>query len=262
MSDPKRLLESAASECSAWEADLLRAGHGDAMSASAKRALLAAALGGTLAISAGATATAHAATAAKIGTGALARWMLISVVMTAVAVSGGALLLRTAERVAPVAPVAVGPRAELPAVPDVQIPATASAPFAKPEPAPAPAPSTPRNPAAPSGVLVVPEGPAGDLEAEAALLDEAREAVARRDGAGALALLARHGRTFPHPALADEAFVLRAEALAVQGEGARLRALALPWLATHPASPYAPRVRRAVAQASPRPVEASEEAAP
>jgi len=260
MSDPKRLLESAASECSAWEADLLRAGHGDAMSASAKRALISAALGGTLAASAGATATTHAATAAKVGTSALARWMLISVLMTAVAVSGGVLLLRTAEPVTTVAPAAVGPRAELPAMPDVQVPAAASAPLAKPEPAHAPSP--PRNPTAPSGVLVVPEGPAGDLAGEAALLDEAREAVARRDGAAALALLAQHGRAFPRPALADEAFVLRAEALSVQGEGARLRALALPWLASHPASPYAPRVRRAVAQASPRPVKASEEAAP
>jgi hypothetical protein len=230
------------------------------MSAASKRALMAAALGGTLAVSAGAATTAHAATAAKVGASAFAKWMLLGVLATTLAVAGGLLVSRTNEPATKAAPAVVEPRVEAPAPPSAQAPAPPPATSAAlPTIDPGPAPTAHRAAASASAPAVAPAAPAGDLAAEAALLDEAREAVARRDGAAALAVLAQHTKTFPRPALADEAFVLRAEALAVQGDGARLRALATPWLASHPTSPYAPRVRRAVAQASPP---AAGEAAP
>jgi hypothetical protein len=256
VTEPKRLLESADGECDAFEADLLRAGRGDAMSAASKRALVAAALGGTLTVSAGATAAAHAATAAKVSTSVFAKWMVIGVVGAAFAVSAGVLLARSPAPVTTtLPPPVVEPRAESVLPPSTPVPSApplapllaAAATDADPErlaPRVATVTSAARPPVASAE---------DDLAAEAAVLEEAREAVARRDGAAAVVALNEHARRFPRPALADEAFVLRAEALAAQGEGARLRALAAPWLANHPTSPYASRVRRAVAQASPAP---------
>ena len=91
MTEPKRLLESTTGECDSFEAELLRTGRGDAMAASAKRALVAAALGGTLTVAASTTAaTTASATATKVGTSALAKWMLV-VLATTVAVSAGVL---------------------------------------------------------------------------------------------------------------------------------------------------------------------------
>lgn len=274
MTDPKRLLERAAGECDAFEAELLRAGRGDAMCASSKRALVAAALGGSLAATAaaqltGAGASAGAGAAAKMATGVLAKWTLLGVFGSALVISVGVLLTRAPASTATATATAAATTASI-AAPSSPIPhvttataVTASASAAPTEPRPeATVAASPRaatagseRPAATTGVVASASAhaPAGDtLAAEAAMLDDARDAVARRDGAAALAVLAEHQRVFPRPALADEAFVLRVEALAWQGDSEGVRALATPWLAIHPASPYAPRARRALAQSAGR----------
>lgn len=259
MTEPRRLLESTSGECNAFEADLLRAGRGDAMSGSSKRALVAAALGGTLATVAAAHATVDAVAAAKVGTSVFAKWMLLVLAGVVLAGSGGLLLARTpvdadAPATASAAPPAPLPAATIPAAVTASAMAAATAAATAPDPDPSARRALPSSAAPSLSPSPVPSMiAADDLAAEAALLDQAREDVARRDGAGALAVLAEHARAFPRPGLADEAFVLRAEALSAQGDAVRLRAIAAPWLASHGASPYAPRVRRALAQASPAP---------
>ena len=275
MTDPRRLLDGRASECSPFEAHLLRAGRDEAMSAACKRALVASALGGGLAAAAAATTAAapgQALAMAKGGTSVLAKWMVLGLVGTGLAVAASAFVARSPAPLTTPAPVLTPPPSRTLATASVQAsPPPPSAPLRAPSvPGPSGAPSVPADspptprasvsalggpgsPPSASAPRVLPEIAEGDLAAETALLEEARDAVTRRDGEAALAVLAQHSRAFPRPALADEAFVLRVEALAAQGDGARLRALAAPWLASHPASPYAPRVRRALAQATATP---------
>jgi hypothetical protein len=73
-------------------------------------------------------------------------------------------------------------------------------------------------------------------------LDEARAALDRGEAAATLALLDRHGRTFPDGALGSVAAVLRAEALLASGDRLRAQKLARELLARDPAGPHARRL--------------------
>jgi hypothetical protein len=110
------------------------------------------------------------------------------------------------------------------------------APEAEPSP---PAPDTP--PAQPPAVNDTPR--ASSLYAEIAALERVRAALERRDAPGALQLLDAHDREFPSSALADEATVLRVDALAKQGDLAGAAALSRRFLVARPASPHAPHLR-------------------
>jgi outer membrane protein assembly factor BamD (BamD/ComL family) len=57
-----------------------------------------------------------------------------------------------------------------------------------------------------------------DLARERSLLGTARTALAKRDGAGALAALDRHAREFADGRLAEERESLRVQALVLQGK--------------------------------------------
>ena len=75
-------------------------------------------------------------------------------------------------------------------------------------------------------------------------MDRARAAVRARDGKGALAALADYQRRFPRGTFAQEAMVLRIEALVQIGETGAARALGKKFLAAHPESPHAERIER------------------
>ncbi len=81
------------------------------------------------------------------------------------------------------------------------------------------------------------------LAAEIAAIDAARNALRSGDAKGALTLLDAYGRDFPKGSFGLEAQVLRIEALAAAGQREKARVLAERFLATHPNSVLAPRVR-------------------
>jgi hypothetical protein len=218
---------------SAAERALLRAGHMGASMEARERALTAV----TSVVLATAAAGAGSG-AAKIGWASVAKW---AGTLGVVAIGAGA-----------VGVAATQPRAERameePTVPTVLVEATASAPVA-PEPSRTAAPTATRVLAAPPRVVprVVPPAMASvappSLSAELGSLDEARGAIATGDPARALRELDAYGARFPRGSLAQEATMLRIEALVKVGDRPAAKALADAFLAASPASPYAERVR-------------------
>jgi hypothetical protein len=114
-------------------------------------------------------------------------------------------------------------RAPAPAV-AIAPPPVAQAPA--PPPAPPPAPASVPEPAAPAAARVASAPPKAEhaaraeirerdrnLAAERALIEQARTALARQQGATALAALERHGRDFPQGDLEEERESLQVQAL-------------------------------------------------
>jgi outer membrane protein assembly factor BamD (BamD/ComL family) len=87
---------------------------------------------------------------------------------------------------------------------------------------------------------------APDLVAEVEALDEARRALSSDPEAALAAIDAYHSR-FEGGALGHEATVLRIEALVRAGQSERARAAGAAFLARHPSSPLAQRVRNLLA---------------
>jgi formylglycine-generating enzyme required for sulfatase activity len=84
------------------------------------------------------------------------------------------------------------------------------------------------------------------LDLEVSALDRVRAALSNHDPSGALRELDAYDRRFPSSLLADEAAVLRVDALIEQGDSAAAVELAEHFLAEHPSSPHAPHLRRLV----------------
>jgi outer membrane protein assembly factor BamD (BamD/ComL family) len=80
------------------------------------------------------------------------------------------------------------------------------------------------------------------LDAEIALLRDARSALHGGDAAGALSLLDAHDRLYPAGALGEDAAAERIYALCALGQTSQARALAARFLAAHPSSPHAASV--------------------
>jgi hypothetical protein len=89
------------------------------------------------------------------------------------------------------------------------------------------------------------EAPASSLRDEAALLRRAQEALQQGDSGAALEALDEHARLHPAGILGPERDAARAVALCKAGRGADGRALGAAFLAAHPGSPLAQRVRDA-----------------
>jgi hypothetical protein len=81
------------------------------------------------------------------------------------------------------------------------------------------------------------------LAAELASIEAVRGALAAKDGNRALRALSEYERAYGGGTFALEAQVLRIEAFALLGDRAELKRLAEAFLAAHPNSPYARRVR-------------------
>ena len=86
-----------------------------------------------------------------------------------------------------------------------------------------------------------------DLRVEVDLLRQAKEATSHGDPSRALALLDDHASRFPKSALAQERRATRVLALCAAGRAQEARREAASFLADHPQSPLAPRVRDACA---------------
>jgi hypothetical protein len=81
------------------------------------------------------------------------------------------------------------------------------------------------------------------LALEVAALDEARSLLASGNAPGALARLDRYQQEFPQGILQQEALFVRVDALMRAGQRPAALALGEPFLAAHPASPLARRMR-------------------
>jgi outer membrane protein assembly factor BamD (BamD/ComL family) len=90
-----------------------------------------------------------------------------------------------------------------------------------------------------------PVAQSSDILAEMALLGEAQAAIQRGDFAAALSKLDEHTRSFPTGALGEEAAAARVVALCGAGRTDEAESLAKSFLARHPSSPLAPRVKNA-----------------
>jgi outer membrane protein assembly factor BamD (BamD/ComL family) len=92
-----------------------------------------------------------------------------------------------------------------------------------------------------------PPKPASTLADEVRLIDAALAAVRNHRGARALELLDAYDRQYPTGAMAPEAAVARIDATRAVGDIAHARELATAFLAAHPGSPLAARVRALIA---------------
>jgi len=230
-----------------------------------RAAVLASIAAGGASVAGGASATAGLAKSGAFAksagaVGIFAATWKIGVPVVAVVVAGGvtaAVLARSPasrpERVAVAAGTESGPLPTSVREPE-PAPAAANgeAPPAVAEATPATAPGTtsetPKRVVVPSArASVAPAaGPRGgdDVEAEVPLLTQAQRALERGDPNAALVALARHGRDYPHGALAVERDGLQAIA-SCEGKRGDGRALAERFVASHPTSPLVARVRAA-----------------
>jgi hypothetical protein len=112
--------------------------------------------------------------------------------------------------------------------------------------APVPELSVPSSQAATTGEARAPAramAEATPLDAEVAMLREARQALRDGRAARALALLDEHTRRFPHGVLAEDCAAERVFALCALGSVDQARAEGLRFLASHGLSPHADAVR-------------------
>lgn len=155
-----------------------------------------------------------------------------------------------------VTPARRSPRAGLAALPASEQSAPALRPVDEVPSVAAPARATPARGAVPGdqpdpGAVAPPlPSPAaaatGNVMEEVASLDRARAALAAHDASGALARLAAHEAAFPRGALLPEAILLRVRALRELGRQAEATAVAERFLASHPDSAQAARLRALV----------------
>jgi len=133
----------------------------------------------------------------------------------------------------PAAPVATG----LPA------PASSVAPSTPPS-SPTPLPAVPSTRAS---ARAAPSSSVTSLQAERALLDDARSALGSGDAATALTLLDDHGRRFPRGQLGEEREALTIQALVMLQRSEEARARAAHFRAVSPNSLFMPAVDAALA---------------
>jgi hypothetical protein len=265
MSDPTADLRSASL---ALEARLLRSASLDVPSPEGKRRTLAA-LGAAAGVT---TAVGAAAVAGRLGVAT--KWLAIGSVSVAVATSGAVEWARRSNaEVAAQSPLANRPASPIPS--GVRSPSVDEAPFLAPAVPTLPADSSPAaaggrpSPRTAGEVraahgITTPSGAsrAGDLPvpstddsrtllAEVAAIDDARQALARSDGKGALRELDAYEHRFTRRKLEAEATVLRIEALSSLGDDTEARRLGEGFLAGDPSSAYAQRVRSVLGAASP-----------
>jgi hypothetical protein len=234
MNDPTRLIEEAGGD--ELEGSLLRLAREEGPSADGRRKILAAIAAGSAASLA--TQTAHATGTASKGM-TVAKWGALAAF--AVAIPAALLLSSSGENAAPKAPPA---SLEAPAT-VVQPPVLEPVPVIDNRPAPV---SLDQLPALPEAPATPPSGsggkqPQASLADEVAQLQKAKLALKGGNPKQALAELATYSQRFPRPALGTEAAVLRIEALSQNGDTARAKSLAESFLAKHPSSPYAARLR-------------------
>jgi hypothetical protein len=274
MSEPRRILEGP--EASPFERELLESWSSEQPStASRTRALaIAGAAAGTLAAAAtaasasttgvGAAAGAAAPNAAGVGLAVTLKWGFLFAFVAASAVAGAVMLAGSPASdappppapatiaTAPVATAATAPRTTTATGATTAEPSNPPAPAAEPRtlspddlpPAPAPAP-------APATAAATPPSGESSLSGEIAAFDRARAAFDAGDSDRTLALVDAYEKRFPAGTFVQEAEVLRVQALSRKGDTAGARRAAQRFLAAHPTSPHAARIRAILDASSP-----------
>lgn len=131
-------------------------------------------------------------------------------------------------------------------------------PALEPPPAPEPPPTAtaqPRSAVAPPPTPVPAKpkaAPATDLRPQIQLLERARAALRKRAPAEALAALDRYRKLYPNGAFAQEASVLRVEALQQSGQHAKASRLAQDFIRKHGDSPHVERLSQSLEPAAPK----------
>lgn len=131
---------------------------------------------------------------------------------------------------------------------DVSLPTRLTEPEPEPEPVLGPkleSPDPPRRVRRPVREIDERKPSVASLRAELALMQRARQALARGLSVEALSLLERHEREFPTGSLRPEREVLVVRALCSMSKGAQARERARRFLRAHPDSPWADRLRAA-----------------
>jgi hypothetical protein len=280
MTDPQRLLEESGDD---FERALLRSSRIDEPGPRAAASVAAAIGVGSAIVSGASTASGIGATAGvtagKAGAWVVAKWVGFGIVAGGVTVAG-LQLARTASKGSPVEHaehaaergVLAPPPAAQPLGPDTraaEVAPTATAPepasvHAQPERArgveavrqPAHAPAAPAEASAArfddvaAPVASAPRTSPVSIAGEVSALDRARTAIAARKPAEALAALDEYERGGSRM-LAQEAAVLRVEALLLAGNRAGAAALARRLVEAEPQSPHAPRWREIAGQQNP-----------
>jgi Outer membrane lipoprotein len=237
MSDPKRLLEENNDE---FENELLRSVRVDGMNDRNRQRILAGIGLATAGLTASTAAASTSATGAAVKAGffkgvsaATVKWIAIcslaTLIPTGVWVARSQRTVSFAPSPAATTPATLPPTraVEPPSAPvDNALPADESVPEAK-------APATQAAQPAASSTLAD----------EVAALQVARTALAAHDPNGAIVALDRYKSRFPAGKLGPEATFLRIDALNQRGDRAAAAAMGDRFLAAHPRSPYADRVR-------------------
>ena len=251
MSDPKRLL----TEGSDFERAMLEAWEAERPSAAARERVLAiVGAGAIVGIGATAAGSAGAAGAAVRGGASIAKWIAVGAI--AIATTGATIaFVRHDSRHLPARPVSTHPASTPDAIDSPPLPIESASAMTAPaisdairSPAslapamPAKKPASPRasqknDPSAAN---------AASLNAQIAWLDRARRAIEAGDPATALHLLDDYRATYPEGTLSQEAELLRIEALLAGGQRAAAESLATRFIAAHPSSPHARRIRELV----------------
>jgi TolA-binding protein len=247
MSDLRPLLEE---DATSIEADILRQARAREPSAGAAgRALVALGI-------AGAATTATAGAAAAPAALLIVKWVGVGALSAAMLIGGGEVARVVSTRSSVSVPSGHSEASK------PQPPAFIASPAAAVVPAPsatveavemlpgvteAPTALAPRSikPAGRSPVVAQGGEPATPavLDAEIALLDAARDAIAAHDPARALRLLDDHRQQFPNGQLLQEATYVRVKALLERGSRAEAERAARQFLESHPESPHAKRIR-------------------
>ena len=248
MKDPVRLLSDP--NATPFERNLL-ASWSDEQPSSAARMRALGIAGVAAAAAAAGTAATVGALAPKASTlfsfAALAKWTILAVVLVGGSVATYAVVHRSSSStsepavvaVAPVAPPVIPPASTVvtPVTPLTETPTLSPADL--PAAVDAPAPSNTAQAAARQGAAPAPSS----LGEEIALFDRARTALDGGDANGALALVDTYERRFPSGAFAQEAEVLRVQALLRKGDRTGASRVGERFLAAHPTSPHAARIR-------------------
>jgi TolA-binding protein len=236
MKDPQPLLDNGATEL---ELRLLQAGDADRPSAKARQAALAALglSGAVLSASSSAAATAGS-TALSSGARVLAaKWWAVGALVTAGGVSVGYATLTSSPAGTPSA--VVVPRLSPPPM------VATAAPLPEPEVSASASPALTTSRERPTSSPPRSSSSAGSLgiQEQIVLVDRARAAVAAQQPATALAALDEYQRRFPGGVLAQEATLLRIDALLARGDKASAARLGRQFLQRYPRSPMAARVK-------------------
>ena len=237
--DPERL----GPDCSPFEAEILRAGRGDAMPDRSGRAILAA-----LGVASPVAASSAVAVGSKL---ALVKGLFI---VAGIGAAGGlafwgvqdtALAPRPVPALAPTAVVAAPAKAR-PAIEAInvgELPPEALADAPVPAEAALDQQPLDQQPLDQQRATVPSSAKVDTLPLELAAIDSARKALAQGNAALASRLLDRYSARFPKPRLGAEATVLRIETMMARGDRAGASRLGKAFLANNSKSPYARRVR-------------------